>query len=311
MDDEFFQSLKQRMDNSSELTKVEFTKESKERVLEKLHRTNDENLQKRNRWRGPISFALTAILLLGTGYFGLGVIKNGNQFNSSSENNPSISEKNDSSNESNKEERNQLTKKAIKKLMMHAEENFTTAKGEFTYHRSSVDLNEEVQFKLSLEDPFGGYATSRSNHEGNESSYYFNEDYIWEVDESDKTYFKADNQDVEPLLKPVTQSIFPRKMAIDYLASMDLWSIEEQNAELNGREVFIIAGELSDYGKELNAADSFRFWVDKETGILIQYEIYGMDGDIIDSLYTKTLEVDKDLEEFDYEPDLKGYRSLD
>ncbi|WP_371068856.1 hypothetical protein [Sediminibacillus sp. JSM 1682029] len=308
MNDEFFQALKQRMDNSSELTKVEFTKKSKAQVLEKLHRKNAENRHKRNHWRITISFALTAILLLGIGYIGFGVIKDGNQFNSSSENNPSISENDDSSKESKKD---QLTKKAIKKLMMHAEENFTTAKGEFTYHRSTIDLNEEVQFRLSLEDPFGGYATSRSIDGGSENNYYFNEDFIWELDESDRTYFKTENQDRKPGLKPVTQSLFPRHMAMNYLASMDLWSIEEQNAELNGRKVFIIAGELSDYGKEHNAADSFRFWVDKETGILIKYEIYGMDGDIIDSLYTITLEVDEDLEEFEYEPDLKGYRSLD
>ncbi|SDK21207.1 hypothetical protein [Sediminibacillus albus] len=251
---------------------------------------------------------LTAILLLAASYIGYDIISDGDQFNSSSEDNPSIGENNSSSEKSTNEEQNQLTKKAIKNLMLHSEEYFTTAKGEFNYHRRSIDLNEDVQFKLSMEEPFGGYATSLNTNGEEKSRYYFNEDYIWEVYESEETYFKTKNEDNKPELKPVTQSLFPRDIAMDYLASMDLWSIEEQNGELVGRKVFVIAGELSDYGKELNSADSFRFWVDKKTGILMQYEIYASTGKVKNSLYMERLEIDKNLEEFDYEPDLKGYQ---
>ncbi|QTN01131.1 hypothetical protein ERJ70_18670 [Sediminibacillus dalangtanensis] len=310
MDEEFFQLLKQRIDNSSELKKVEFTKKSKEQVLDKLHRTNNEKRYKKRHWRGPMNFVLTAILLLGISYIGYSAIKDNGQFNSSSEDNPSIGESDHSFEESTNEEKNNLTKKAIKNLMLNSDENFMTAQGEFNYHLENIDLNEEVNYKLSMEDPFGGYATSNSINGDEESRYYYSEDYIWEVDESEGTYFKAENQDREPKLKPVTQSLFPTHMARDYLASMDLWSIEEQNGELVGRKIFVIAGELSDYGKELNSADSFRFWVDKETGILIQYEIYSSSGEVKDSLYTESLEIDEGLEEFDYKPDLTGYRSL-
>lgn len=54
--------------------------------------------------------------------------------------------------------------------------------------------------------------------------------------------------------------------------------------------------------------DTFRFWVDIDTGILVKYETYDTDGQLTSYLHPESLEVNVPIEARDFEPNIDGYK---
>jgi outer membrane lipoprotein-sorting protein len=87
-------------------------------------------------------------------------------------------------------------------------------------------------------------------------------------------------------------------MISKYTKNFDRWNIEKQNEKLLGHNTIVLKSLDSTTAGKFKA-DSFRFWVDKDPGILVKYEDYWK-GKVTSYLYPKSLKVNVpiDLKEF-------------
>jgi outer membrane lipoprotein-sorting protein len=75
---------------------------------------------------------------------------------------------------------------------------------------------------------------------------------------------------------------------------------------LNGHNTIVIKGKLDgNLSEDLNSS-WYRIWIDKDTGILVQYETYREDNAMINFLYTKELRINDPIRENSLKPSLKG-----
>jgi hypothetical protein len=102
----------------------------------------------------------------------------------------------------------------------------------------------------------------------------------------DKAFLK-DNQGLDitnyrqrPEVGRVSQSLYPYEIAANYLRDFNLWNIEEQNFSLLHHNTVVLSEKLQEETSRKQNADTFKFWVDKDTGILIKYESYNNSGHI-------------------------------
>ncbi|OIK14265.1 hypothetical protein BIV60_12225 [Bacillus sp. MUM 116] len=84
--------------------------------------------------------------------------------------------------------------------------------------------------------------------------------------------------------------VAPLTYAIGYLENQEKWSFQPDE-RLLGREVTVVSGELSDYFKEKHQAETFKYWIDKQTGMVLKRETYDKQGKIVDKLEVKNLEI--------------------
>lgn len=89
--------------------------------------------------------------------------------------------------------------------------------------------------------------------------------------------------------------LFPQEMAFGFLQDQELWEITGIT-EKNGLTCYIIEGKTEEaYGEKLNVA-AFEFFVDVNTGVLVQYEGYSADGTLSDYMYTQNIQFDDNAE---------------
>lgn len=81
--------------------------------------------------------------------------------------------------------------------------------------------------------------------------------------------------------------LFPQDVALSYLDNEDNWSIVGEEKMLD-RDVVLIEGTFNKKVQE-NGHETFKMWVDKETGILLKYESYTPDGNLFDYTYVDYL----------------------
>ena len=68
-------------------------------------------------------------------------------------------------------------------------------------------------------------------------------------------------------------SLFPQEMAFSYLRNFENWTVTGHEEYL-GRDCTVIEGTNSSYYIEKHSVDSFKFLVDSETGVLLNFEGY-------------------------------------
>lgn len=83
----------------------------------------------------------------------------------------------------------------------------------------------------------------------------------------------------------------PQELAYSYLADMEKWNIVDDGAEYLGRTCVKIQGTTSDYIAEKHSADQFTMLVDKETGILLDFQAT-LDGRVTRYMTVTELELD-------------------
>ena len=71
--------------------------------------------------------------------------------------------------------------------------------------------------------------------------------------------------------------IVPEGLAYSYLKNFEKWEITGDEEYL-GRECVLIEGTTTPYFNEKHGGDSFKMTVDSETGILMEFEVYGDNG---------------------------------
>lgn len=83
---------------------------------------------------------------------------------------------------------------------------------------------------------------------------------------------------------------FPQAEALGYMEDQGKWSIQGEEVLL-GRTAVVVGGELEDHYKQKHLAETFKFWVDKDTGILLKAQEYNTEGKIVENMEVTALKV--------------------
>jgi hypothetical protein len=211
-----------------------------------------------------------------------------------------------------------LSQKDVHYLMLNSMDYFKTAKGSIEFKsKDQYEPNVEYLVKNDAKNPVGfekygrmikiaikgSYKTidSETNQTVREAEY----DGYTEVIEFDKQIeYRYSTLDGKPLYRyrndhPIVGiskgSLFPQEIATNFLMNYDNWEIKEQNLEYLGRKSLLISGTLEEDNARKFQGKEFRFWIDKETGILLTYEIYNSNGDAVEYIRTKEIIIDKEF----------------
>lgn len=203
-----------------------------------------------------------------------------------------------------------------------------------------------IEYKLSLKNEIGGYEKVTTlfdekvmGFKESIQEYIYNNEKLWSKESLNKTYQVQDYQS-EPTREVVTPeeafsiklkdvykkntkfrerpqitasgtSLFPYEITSSYLRNMEHWEIEKQNEELLGHNTIVLFGKIDEQVVERmkmkGTTDTFRFWVDKDTGILMKYETYDKDGKLTSYLHPERLDVNIPIDPQTFVPNLDGY----
>jgi outer membrane lipoprotein-sorting protein len=230
-----------------------------------------------------------------------------------------------------------MTKEEILTKMLNTVDYFETAKGEFKINYADTLGETLIEYELSLNNKAGGYSKVTYITEGAEkvTTLYYKDGTRWEIDENSGIYgegkyseetqgnqsetlkiedaFSVDSRGSNvtyyrerPHIGQAGSSLFPYEIASNYTRDLNSWDIEKQNEELLGHNTLVIEGEI-----DRRDFQSFRFWVDKDTGILVKYETYSSDGNLVDYLHPTKLEINVPIDSEKFIPNLEGYEKLD
>ncbi|MCD7729907.1 MAG: hypothetical protein LUI05_00205 [Oscillospiraceae bacterium] len=116
---------------------------------------------------------------------------------------------------------------------------------------------------------------------------------------SDENRFKIDEKWYTMLLLSCKSTnvddasicLFPQEMAFGFLLDFDLWEIDGSES-YEGRDCVVLSGETNaDYGKKIGD-ERFAFYVDKQTGTLLEYVGYNANGEISDYMGSSNIRFD-------------------
>jgi beta-lactamase regulating signal transducer with metallopeptidase domain len=226
----------------------------------------------------------------------------------------------------------EMTKEEILTKMINSVDYFETAKGEFKIHYDSTDSADGytlIEYELSLNNQAGGYSKETSISRGDERIQSYKDGTQWYINGSTGTYqetkyqndripsetltlesaFSVNNEGQNfthyrerPPIGQAMSSLFPYEIASNYTRDLSKWEIEKQNEELLGHNTLVIKGNINHRDSR-----SFRFWVDKDTGILVKYETYDANGEVVNYLYPTSLEVNVPIDTKRFTPNLDSY----
>ncbi|MFB4166791.1 hypothetical protein [Virgibacillus sp. JSM 102003] len=236
-----------------------------------------------------------------------------------------------------------MNKREVLSKMLNTPMHFKTVAGKFeeqNIYNDGTGSTVNVKYKLSMENKVGGYVSFK-NHSldgelvQNEKAVH-NDNQVWNIDLMRKSYRESE-YDPKELQKKVSVeealsidsskvydkllslydweapptgtagiSLFPFHKAVQYLGDYEQWDIEKQNAEILGHNTIVLSGEVKDKVARMKNVETFRFWVDKDTGILVKYEEYDSNGNITSYLHPKKLEINVSVDSKEFIPSLTG-----
>ncbi|MCT2536108.1 hypothetical protein NC661_16860 [Aquibacillus koreensis] len=325
-------NLREKM-NRTVLKDLKFEEKHKRAVLKSVSRDGRKGIPLR-MVNMAVSIALTLAVISGLGYI---VGQNVGGMNESKLNNETVVGSNKDPNqiktdlteqnpvlanpEQHEEFDGNMTKEEVLLRLINTVDHFDTATGKFEYKQENSEVMQ-VEYKVSLMEPVGGY--SLDDH----GTTYYNGERMWELDQT-RNYttlpyshnngappltleeaFTKDNEGHHmtlyrdhPPLGLGSKSLFPYEIASNYTRDLAQWEIENQNEELLGHNVIVLKGNLNTVG-----AKSFRFWVEKATGILMKYETYDETGEVLEFVHPIELNINIPIDSQDFIPDLEGYQ---
>ncbi|XXM70798.1 hypothetical protein ACQ0QQ_13875 [Lysinibacillus sphaericus] len=346
--DEWLRHTKENMNNTV-MKEIHFNEENKNYVLQAISKKRNKKRFLKPSLRYALSIGTACMFFLGMGYYvsekldlspgkenSIIVEPQEPQIGSDAVHPPLIEESYED-----------MTKKEVLEKLLNTVDYFETASGELelftTYGDGSTSVTT-TEFKLSNKRNFGGYdKTTEKLQNGGESvnETIYNDKKIWRKESVGKTYTACAYQPVTSqetfttpdeafsveesrLFKPNTKlrerplpysrsglSLFPYEMTVRNLRDEHLWKIEKQNEEVAGHNTIVLFGEFDEQNKELMKNETFRFWVDKDTGILVKYEMYDSEGAARDYLHPIRLDLNVPVDPEEIEPNLDGYNRMD
>ncbi|WP_141431091.1 hypothetical protein [Bacillus sp. 03113] len=242
-----------------------------------------------------------------------------------------------------------MTKEDVLIKMLNTVDYFQTAAGEFELYDMYDDNSEsrsKVEYKLSLKEQIGGYDKSTSffdkdimGFDSDTQETFYNSQTVWRLHRMSKQYqindykAKGSKEPVDPndifqfdLRKlydspeifrkrpPASSShlsIFPYEKAAYYLRNDTLWDIEKQNEEVLGHNTIVLYGKIKKAVADRMKGDLFRFWIDKDTGILLKYEVYDQNEAVTSYLHPSKLEINIPVKAQEFVPNLDGYSKME
>jgi hypothetical protein len=221
-----------------------------------------------------------------------------------------------------------VTKEEILNKMFKTAQYFDTAKGEFHLHYAGGGnpMDVTVQYELSIKQ--NGWYSREFNNKTSNINYHQN-DKLWRVYEKEKYYISetypasiiANSEEnkkfidtdkyghvtviTNPVIPPIgvaRESLFPYEIIVSYIDNMNDITIEKQNQELLGHNTIVMMVKIKN-----RSIKNTRFWVDKDTGILVKYETYNSAGDIEDYLSPTELKINVPVDSKKFTPNLEGY----
>lgn len=214
-----------------------------------------------------------------------------------------------------------ITKEEIHYKMLNSVDNFKTAKGSFVYDSKIANEHIVVDYQVDL----GQSPKSYEKIQGNINQTSINQEHIFDgqdrnyLDNNGKKYTK-DKVNKSPgdlkdksvqaryqknsngekvylyrnnpaMMRDASMSLFPQQMITGYLEDYSKWNIVSETT-LNGLNAVVIEGDLNDYYKTKLGSAKFKWWVHKDTGIVLQFEEYDSNGNVISYLKTQSISID-------------------
>jgi outer membrane lipoprotein-sorting protein len=335
------ENLKEKMDETI-LKDVYFDAKQYQKVLNSIKKSKFQKqvFPLQNKFNTFLSISVISLMFLGITYF-VGTqlnLFNGPEVKQANEPNENMQESLEPSNEKtayipSKQEENydEMTKEEILTKMINTVDYFETAIGEFKSFSGGDPGYTVIEYAISLKNQPGGYGKRTHTENGKNDTFYeyYKDGTVWNLIEQIHTYrqmsysegrssgtlkiedaFSTDNEGINvtkyrerPPIGSANETLFPYEIASNYTRDLSKWEIEKQNEELLGHNTLVIKGT-----KNHRDFQSFRFWVDKDTGILVKYETYNSAGDVVDYLYPSKLEINVPIDSEQFTPNLDGYR---
>lgn len=231
----------------------------------------------------------------------------------------------------NEPENSSMTQEDVKNKMINSIDYFETASGEFIYTSEAAGFDFTVTYEVSnIEGNYASHVVSTNNITGGVEENYYDGTNFTTMEHGEKTYdeitvltptadkaeelYTYDNRTKNTLNgEPLTyyrydptqmgmagNSLFPQGFAYSYLEDDNYWAITGYENYL-GRSVVVLEGYPGDYQADKIESDTFKMWVDTETGILLKYESYNSNGEVVERLETTSFELNNPtLSELDY-----------
>lgn len=304
-----------KMMKKTVLKEVRFREDQKNAVLQKIY--NDNPKKKLMLFPKVVSIAFTCLCLFSFSYF----IINETDFNDDLSPHQGSYNTMPQSEVEQEENYSELSKNEAVELMLNSVDNFKTAEGtiEIQNYIEEQISKTSIEYQLSLENGF--YIKESTKNQKTQElivNYRVLENgKLWTKDEeghiNEEMYeipssfgpkltiesaFSTDNENNQvtnyrerPYIGLAASSLYPYEITANFLRDPSLWEIEKQNEKLLQHNTIVLRGELNPNSSKKHNATSFRFWVDKDTGILLKYETYNDNGDIVEYLYTEELHV--------------------
>jgi len=204
----------------------------------------------------------------------------------------------------------ELAKQSIQDKMLNSVDYFKNAKGSFRYYIKKSNIDDTVTFNVNLNGKPGSYVKTINNQDQSSIETTFDGDNRLNVDNENKTYT------VDPVLEADSNSPTPPKsakgrylkgqdgfiisrdpanmgqassvlnnqyIALGFLEDYNKWEINEDD-EFLGLPATVITGELPDMYKERFDGELFKIWVHKDTGIILNLEIYDDSKEIVNNI---------------------------
>lgn len=213
-----------------------------------------------------------------------------------------------------------LSQKDVHYLMLNSMDYFKTAKGSIEFKtKDEYEPNVEYLVKNDGKNPIGyekrkntvkiavkgSFKTidAKTDQLVRETGY---EGYT-EANEFDKKIeYRYSTLDGKPLYRyrddhPIVGiskgSLFPQEISTNFLKDYKNWKIEKQDFKYLGRISLLISGTLEEDNAIKFGGREFKFWVDKQSGILLTYEIYNSNGDAVEYIRTKEIFIDEEFKD--------------
>lgn len=334
------ENLKEKMDETI-FRDISFEDKHYYKVLHSIknHEHNSSRLSPlKNKFNMVLSMSVISVIALGITYFV------GMQINSPSgsektqidkpkeDTNESVTKPLDSETEYvppvQEENYDDMTKEEILTKMINTVDYFKTASGQYKMHYGHIPAEYEVEYNISIGEIPGGVSKTTEAVNGKKvvNSEYYLGGSVWSLSEETKTFREFKYADYDNFGQPITldeafsgndvtyyrgrppigvanETLFPYEIASNYTRDLNSWEIEKQNEELLGHNTLVIKGN-----KIHRDFQSFRFWVDKDTGILVKYETYNSAGEVVDYLHPTRLEINIPIDSKQFTPNLDSYK---
>lgn len=331
-------NLKNDMDDTV-LKPLQFDEANKEAVRKSFHTV--QKAPKAKRFPLVASACLTVLLLSGLSYGMLTHVAAPDPETLDTE--PQTESAGIAFTSSKQESTETFTKEQLLVKMLNAIDYFDTATGAYTtydvFYDGSVSKTS-VTYKYSNSDVVGGYENvvneideNNPHAERSEYAYYYEGDTFWMVDVDAGTYqqqpytlqpkkepVQAEDVFAIPLHRiydeqalyrerpPVRGNLFNYEFIAKYLRNVDAWDIERQNVSFLQHNTIVIAGDIDAATRESNPMQpneySFRLWVDKDTGIIMDREIYNEAGDVVSAITMTSLDINAHYPKETFIPEL-------